>query len=130
VIFLTLEDETGVANVIVWPKVFERFRQVVLGGRLIRVDGRLQNEQGVIHVVADRLDDETARLARLAETGPALDATMPGDEIAHPVTEIRGKITPTAPLSRLVREAPELAEDVAALAARARRVLPKGRNFH
>ncbi|MCE1235485.1 MAG: error-prone DNA polymerase [Hyphomicrobiales bacterium] len=130
VIFLTLEDETGVANVIVWPKVFEKFRQVVLGGRLIRVDGRLQNEQGVIHVVADRLDDETARLARLAETGPTLDAAMPGDEVAHPVVEIRGKIAPTAPLSRLVRDAPEIAEDVAALAARARRVLPKGRNFH
>jgi DNA polymerase III alpha subunit len=53
VIFMTLEDETGVANVIVWPKTFERYRPLVLGSRLVRVSGRLQNEMGVIHVVAD-----------------------------------------------------------------------------
>ena len=45
VIFMTLEDETGIANVIVWPKVFERFRALVLGARLVRVTGRLQNER-------------------------------------------------------------------------------------
>ncbi|NLH83440.1 MAG: error-prone DNA polymerase [Phyllobacteriaceae bacterium] len=130
VIFLTLEDETGVANVVVWPKVFEKCRPVVLGGRLIVVDGRLQNEQGVIHVVADTLRDRTGDLARLAERGPALDPAMPGDEVTHPVTELRGKIAATAPLGRLVRDAPEVAGDLADLAARARRAMPKGRNFH
>ena len=57
VIFMTLEDETAVANTIVWPKIFETFRPIVLGARLIGVTGKLQNEAGVIHVVADRLDD-------------------------------------------------------------------------
>jgi error-prone DNA polymerase len=127
VIFLTLEDETGVANVIVWPKVFEKFRAVVLGARLIRVDGRLQNEQGVIHVVADTLVDLTSWLARLAETGPRLDAVMPGDEVAHPVIEIRAKhpILPSPPS----RPAEPPATAPSSL-ERARHALPKGRNFH
>ena len=52
VIFMTLEDETAIANTIVWPRVFESFRPIVLGARLISVTGKLQNEYGVIHVVA------------------------------------------------------------------------------
>ena len=56
VIFMTLEDEGGVANVIVWPKAFERLRAIVLGARFVAVTGKLQNEQGVIHVVADRME--------------------------------------------------------------------------
>ncbi len=130
VIFLTLEDEGGVANVIVWPKVFEKYRSVVLGGRLIVVDGRLQNEQGVIHLVADRLIDRTAWLARLSRAGDAVSATMPTDEVTHPVAEIGPKITPTAALTRLVKETPELAADVEDLAKRAGRAMPRGRNFH
>lgn len=57
VVFLTLEDETGVANVVVWAKVFERFRRAVIGGRLLRVTGRLQREAGVVHVVAEAIED-------------------------------------------------------------------------
>ena len=45
VIFITLEDETAVANIVVWPKTFERYRQVVMGARLIRVTGKLQREE-------------------------------------------------------------------------------------
>jgi error-prone DNA polymerase len=78
VIFMTLEDETGIANTIVWPQVFEIFRPVVLGARLVGVTGRLQNEFGVIHVVADRIDDLTPLLRRLAATansaGPVVSA--------------------------------------------------------
>jgi error-prone DNA polymerase len=66
VIFVTLEDETGVANLVVWPKTFERFRRVVMGARLMRVTGRLQREGIVIHVVADRMEDLTDRLRALA----------------------------------------------------------------
>ncbi len=69
VIFITLEDETGIANLVVWPRVFERFRREVMGARLVRVTGKLQREGIVIHVVADRLDDLTDRLRALA--GPA-----------------------------------------------------------
>jgi error-prone DNA polymerase len=66
VIFITLEDETGVANLVVWPKVFERFRRVVMVARLIRVTGRLQREGIVTHVIADHLEDMTHRLRALA----------------------------------------------------------------
>jgi error-prone DNA polymerase len=74
VIFMTLEDETGIANTIVWPPVFETFRPVVLGARLVSVTGRLQNEYGVIHVVADRIDDLTPLLRRLNSAGPLIAA--------------------------------------------------------
>ncbi|MGB0629251.1 MAG: error-prone DNA polymerase [Alphaproteobacteria bacterium] len=65
VIFITLEDETGVANLVVWPKTFEKFRRVVMGARLIRVTGKLQREGIVTHVIADRLEDLTHRLHAL-----------------------------------------------------------------
>ncbi len=54
VIFMTIEDETGIANIIVWPHTFERFRPVVLGARLVSVTGKMQSESGVIHVVSDK----------------------------------------------------------------------------
>src|SRR5581483_2580727 len=53
-IFMTLEDESGIANTILWPRTFERYRPVVMGARLISVTGALQNEKGVIHVVGER----------------------------------------------------------------------------
>ncbi|HSR72497.1 MAG TPA: OB-fold nucleic acid binding domain-containing protein, partial [Kiloniellales bacterium] len=65
VIFATLEDETGTANVIVWPDVFEAHRKIVLGARLLGVSGPLQREGLVIHVIAERLVDLTPRLAQL-----------------------------------------------------------------
>ena len=77
VIFMTLEDETGIANIIVWPKVFERFRPVVLGARLVAVTGKLQSESGVIHVVADRLEDLTPMLAILSEDAGDLESARP-----------------------------------------------------
>ncbi|MGE5767796.1 MAG: OB-fold nucleic acid binding domain-containing protein, partial [Bacteroidota bacterium] len=65
VIFATLEDETGIANVIIWPSVFERYRGAVLGASLLAVTGRLQREGLVIHVVAEELSDESHRLRAL-----------------------------------------------------------------
>ena len=62
VIFLTLEDETGTANVVVWAKIYERFRRAVIAGRLLRVTGRLQREAGVVHVVAEVVEDCSALL--------------------------------------------------------------------
>ena len=53
VIFMTVEDETGVANIVVWPKVFEQFRRIVLTSRLIGIEGKLQREGLVVHVIAD-----------------------------------------------------------------------------
>jgi DNA polymerase III alpha subunit len=57
VIFVTLEDETGTANVVVWANVYERFRRAVIAGRLLRVTGRLQREAGVVHIVAEFIED-------------------------------------------------------------------------
>ncbi|HUC12660.1 MAG TPA: error-prone DNA polymerase [Stellaceae bacterium] len=65
VVFVTIEDETGIANLIVWPAILERFRRAVLGATLLRCTGKLQREQSVIHVVAEQLDDLTPRLNTL-----------------------------------------------------------------
>jgi error-prone DNA polymerase len=76
VIFLTLEDETGIANVIVWPKTYERFRRAVIAGRLLRVTGQLQSEGSVRHVIAWRIEDLSGMLDRLGmpdTTSPRCD---------------------------------------------------------
>ena len=65
VIFMTLEDETGVANVVVWPKMFQRNRKTVLRSRLLSVAGKVEKEGLVIHVIAARLIDMTDRLIDL-----------------------------------------------------------------
>ncbi len=67
VVFITIEDETGIANLIVWPQMLERFRRAALGATLLRCTGKLQREESVIHIVADRLDDLTARLNTLRD---------------------------------------------------------------
>ena len=69
VIFATLEDETGVANIIVWPKVFEAYRATVMRARLLWVQGRLQREGLVIHVIADHLEDRSHWLGELDGPG-------------------------------------------------------------
>jgi error-prone DNA polymerase len=65
VVFITIEDETGIANLIVWPAILERFRRAALGATLLRCTGKLQREESVIHVVAEQLDDLTPRLNSL-----------------------------------------------------------------
>ena len=76
VIFITLEDELGVCNVIVWQKIYQRFRRAVIAGRLLRVTGMLQRQSGVTHVVADEVEDISAlldELVRLHEPARAAD---------------------------------------------------------
>jgi error-prone DNA polymerase len=60
VIFASLEDETGINNVIFWPKLFESYRHKILQSNLMLVEGELQNQEGVVHVVATRVDDLTS----------------------------------------------------------------------
>lgn len=67
VIFLTLEDETGVVNVVVWRKLYERFRRAVIAGRLLRITGRIQREASVVHVLAEEIEDISPMLDRLAD---------------------------------------------------------------
>ena len=57
VIFVTLEDETGTVNIVVWQKVYQQFRRAVIAGRLLRVTGRVQREGGVTHVIAEQIED-------------------------------------------------------------------------
>ena len=67
VIFATLEDETGFANLVLWPDRFERFRAVVMTARLLAATGTLQREGRVIHIIAERLTDLTPALRRLRD---------------------------------------------------------------
>ncbi len=77
VVFVTLEDETGTCNVVVWAKVFARFRRAVIAGRLLRVTGRIEREAGITHLIAEIIEDlsplldELLRPAPPAEMGPA-----------------------------------------------------------
>ncbi|MFQ5974039.1 MAG: error-prone DNA polymerase, partial [Alphaproteobacteria bacterium] len=89
VIFMTLEDDTGIANVIVWPDTFQRFRKVVLSSRLVLVKGILQREGIVIHVIAREIVNLSHRLDALArgdENEGAAVRTSPAraDEVARP----------------------------------------------
>lgn len=70
VIFVTLEDETGVVNVIVWRKIYERFRRAVIAGRLLRVTGRLQRAHSVTHEIAEQIEDISPMLDRLLQPDP------------------------------------------------------------
>jgi len=130
VIFATLEDETGIANVIVWPKVFERYRAVVMGARLIKVTGRVQSEQSVIHVVAERLEDLSPLLSLLSADPLGAGGMAPTDEVRRPIDELRLKVKPSSRMARMLAAEPELADEVRALMQAAHSVLPKGRNFH
>jgi len=69
VVFITIEDETGIANLVIWPAVFEKQRKIVMGARLMAVHGTIQRDPDseVIHVVAARLEDHTHLLSRLSD---------------------------------------------------------------
>ncbi|MGI9368947.1 MAG: OB-fold nucleic acid binding domain-containing protein [Ruegeria sp.] len=62
VIFVTLEDETGIVNIVVWRKIYERFRRAVISGRLLRVTGRMQRAHSVTHVIAEEIEDISSML--------------------------------------------------------------------
>ncbi|MFW2437196.1 MAG: error-prone DNA polymerase [Parvibaculales bacterium] len=67
VVFLTLEDETGTGNIVVWPDRFEQFRATVIGARLMRIEGRVQRSGIVVHLVAERLTDISGQLMQLMQ---------------------------------------------------------------
>ncbi|MGN7997686.1 error-prone DNA polymerase [Sphingomonas sp. 22176] len=81
-IFLTLEDETGIANAIVWPARFALYRPIILAAPMIAVRGRLQREGEVLHLIAETITD----LTELLRSVGAIDLprmTMPGDGATH-----------------------------------------------
>ena len=84
VMFITLEDETGIANLVVWPQVFEKFRRTVMAASMMAVRGRIQREGEVVHLVAHQLTDLSAELATVGSR----DAAFPlphgrGDQVTH-----------------------------------------------
>ncbi|MFL5265679.1 MAG: error-prone DNA polymerase [Stellaceae bacterium] len=89
VIFITLSDETGVANVVVWPRVFEKFRREVMGARLLLIAGKVQRSaEGVVHLVAERIFDRSDELDRLSEDdmpGPSFRSRAAANHVhSHP----------------------------------------------
>jgi DNA polymerase III alpha subunit len=116
VIFATLEDETGIANIVIWPKVFEANRKTVLGSRMLAVRGQLQREGLVVHIIAEQLTDMTSHLLDLAHGVDIGDRVLArGDE---------GKSGPYPSRDRQAMLEIEKARRIAYAA------LPGGRNFH
>ncbi|OFW99607.1 MAG: error-prone DNA polymerase [Alphaproteobacteria bacterium RIFCSPHIGHO2_12_FULL_63_12] len=116
VTFATLEDETSIANIIIWPKVFEQFRRALLDARCLGVEGKLQREGGVIHVIAVRLVNLTPLLALLSDYHEEMDdGIYRADEFKHPVAD-------DLRMAKLQRQ-----ENVK---TRMKEILPAGRNFH
>ncbi len=142
VVFMTLEDETGIANIVVWSKVFEKYRSVVMASRFVKVRGKLQKADGVIHLVADFIEDASPLLIALTEeasvnAGIIKDTTIVSlggianaDEVRKPVQEVNNRNLPGSRLRRLLRDVPDLRKDYQKLARNTDKVMPKGRNFH
>ncbi|WOJ88292.1 OB-fold nucleic acid binding domain-containing protein [Methylocapsa polymorpha] len=127
VIFLTLEDETGIANAIVWPRVFEALRPIVIGARFIAVTGRLQNEANVIHIVVERAENLTFLLSLLSNPG-VKETFARADAVRRP--HLRAALREPEKFAQpgLFAEG-ETPTQRAGSAADIQRILPKGRNF-
>ena len=106
VVFMTIEDETGIANIVVWAKTLEKFRKAVMGARLITIAGRVQRHEDIIHVVASRLSDDSPLLAALTDP----DEAQTGHEICRNVSTTSATPARTHP--------------------RNQRIIPKSRDFH
>ncbi len=97
VMFMTTEDETGVANLILWPSLFARQRRLVLTASMVACHGRVQKESGVVHVIADRLEDLSGMLRSVGEQdGPWPLRHGRGDGATHPGAPDRGDVVPVA----------------------------------
>lgn len=109
IIFMTIEDETGVANIIVRKNVFEQFRPEVLGSRFIRVTGRLQNASNVIHLIADKIENLSGWLNLLTHTEPS---SPQGEVNQDRMTALQSHPQATSSPTHVSS------------------LMPKGRNFH
>ena len=84
-VFVTLEDETGITNVVLWARMLEQFRREVMGARLMQVEGVVEKSpEDVVHVVARRIIDRSAELSRLSEDHETDIQLARADTIAHP----------------------------------------------
>jgi error-prone DNA polymerase len=84
-VFITIEDETGVTNILLWARLFEMQRRPVMASRLMLVEGEVQrSKEGVVHLMASRVHDRTIELDRLSETHHAGITLSRADEFLHP----------------------------------------------
>jgi error-prone DNA polymerase len=105
-IFATLEDETGIVNILLWARLFERYHRPLMASRLMEAHGVVQkSKEGVIHLMADRIIDRTDLLDQLSDEGPPPVTLSRADVVAHP----------QVPRGRHPRDV---------------RVIPKSRDFH
>jgi error-prone DNA polymerase len=118
VVFMTLEDETGIANVVVWPKIMERYRKEVMGARLIEVEGYIQSSpEQVVHLVANKLTDRSADLMHLSNDALGRSPVVPsGLLVEEPLNDDRRE-HPDNPAQRIRHP-------------RNVRILPRSRDFH
>ncbi|WP_426535396.1 error-prone DNA polymerase [Bradyrhizobium sp. McL0615] len=118
VVFMTLEDETGIANIVVWPKVMEQYRKEVMGARLILVEGYIQSSpEHVTHLVAQRMFDRSHDLIGLANDAPSRKYPVPaGPALVEPLNDDRRE-HPDNPAQKIRHP-----RDV--------RILPPSRDFH
>ena len=118
VVFMTLEDETGIANIVVWPKVMEQYRKEVMGARLILVEGYIQSSpEQVTHLVAQRMFDRSGDLIGLAGDALARKNPVPaGLALIEPLNDDRRE-HPDNPAQKIRHP-------------RNVRILPPSRDFH
>jgi error-prone DNA polymerase len=117
VVFMTLEDESGIANIVVWPKVMEKFRKEVMGARLILVEGYIQSSpEEVTHLVAQRMVDRSHDLIGLANDALRKEAVPAGPALIEPLNDDR-RDHPQNPAQKIRHP-------------RNVRVLPRSRDFH
>ena len=117
VVFMTLEDETGIANIVVWPKVMEKYRKEVMGARLVLIEGYIQSSpEEVTHLVAQRMFDRSHDLLGLANDAFRKDAAPIGPALIEELNDDR-RDHPENPAQKIRHP-------------RNVRVLPKSRDFH
>jgi error-prone DNA polymerase len=129
VVFMTIEDETGIANAVIWPKLLEKFRKVVMTSRLILIEGRVQKQTeehaDIIHIVSTRLIDRSNWLLRLSECAADMKAPLANaDEVLRPDP---GSVHPNRKDDRMH---PRFSRAPKPHHPRNVRVIPKSRDFH
>jgi error-prone DNA polymerase len=117
VVFMTLEDETGIANVVVWPAIMEQFRKEVMGARLIMVEGRIQSSpEKVVHLVAERLFDRSEDLKLLSNEALGRNSSLLNGPPAEPLNDDRREHPDNS--AQKIRHPRDV------------RILPRSRDFH
>ncbi|MEL6738127.1 MAG: OB-fold nucleic acid binding domain-containing protein, partial [Pseudomonadota bacterium] len=144
VCFITLEDETGVINLVVWPDLKEKQRKVVMGARLMEVRGRVEYDDEVIHVIAQTMTDATAKLYALSDdmldapvaradhvNSPISSHKMPASRATIAVGEIREEDARSVMRPREIIDALPLEPEPNVKGhPRNHRIIPKSRDFH